>query len=221
MKRVLCWFLLLLICGCQTPSPQTTATPEVNTPSPTTSERTLTCIGDSLTEGMGVVPGQTYPDQLGQRLKDDGFDWEVVNAGISGETSSGALSRLDWVLKSKPDAVLLVTGANDALRGVDPAITEKNIDTIVGRLKDEGVTVLLGGMMCPPNLGADFAAKFEPIYPRVAEKHKVAFIPFFLKGVARVPELNQADGKHPTAEGYSKVVDHIYPDVKALLSTFK
>ena len=176
-------------------------------------------MGDSLTEGLGVDPDQAYPAQLEARLKEAGLDWEVVNAGISGETSSAARTRLNWVLKTKPQAVLLVTGINDALRGVDPKITKENLDNIVADLKAKKIKVLLGGMKSPPNFGAEFAQKFEALYPEIAQKHSVPLIPFFLEGVARVPELNQKDGKHPTEEGYAKVVDHIYDDVKAWLSS--
>jgi len=145
--------------------------------------------------------------------------WQVINAGLSGETSSGARTRLPWVLKTEPQAVLLVTGANDGLRGLDPAITEDNLDAIVAELKSRNIKVMIAGMKTPPNLGTDYGTKFESIYPRVAQKHSVPLIPFFLEGVARDPELNQEDGKHPTAAGYTRIVDNIFEDVKNWLES--
>lgn len=208
--------LLALLWACQsppTPEPLATSTPEVKRPR-------LVAVGDSLTEGLGVEPDMAYPAQLERRLQEAGLDWEVVNAGESGETSSGALSRIDWVLKStRPQAVILETGANDGLRGVDPAVTEKNLDALVGKLKGAGVKVLLVGMEAPPNMGPEYAEKVSAVYSSVAEKHQVPLIPFFLEGVAKVPELNQEDGKHPTAEGYTKVVDEIFEPVKSFLES--
>lgn len=206
--------LLLLLCACQNPpAPESTAsaTPQAKRPR-------LVAVGDSLTEGLGVEPDMAYPAQLERRLREAGLDWEVVNAGESGETSSGALSRIDWVLKStQPQAVILETGANDGLRGVDPTVTEQNLDALVGKLKEAGVKVLLVGMEAPPNMGPEYAEKVSAVYAGVAEKHQVPFIPFFLEGVAKVPELNQDDGKHPTAEGYTKIVDEIFEPVKGWL----
>jgi acyl-CoA thioesterase-1 len=177
----------------------------------------LTALGDSLTEGLGVDPQEAYPAQLESRLNEAGLNWEVVNAGLSGETSSGARTRLDWVLKTEPDAVLLVTGANDGLRGVDPALTQENLDAIVAELKQRNIKVMLGGMKAPPNFGQDYTDRFEGVYTAVAQKHDIPLIPFFLEGVARDPEFNQEDGKHPTAEGYKVIVDNIFDDVKSWL----
>jgi acyl-CoA thioesterase-1 len=202
-------FFILLLFGCQTnlPSKSTpSSTPEAAKP-------VLVAVGDSLTEGLGVQPEEAYPAQLQARLSEAGLKWEVINSGVSGETSSGALTRLDWVLKTKPDAVLLITGANDGLRGLDPELTRQNLDAIVSKLKDQGIKVMLGGMKAPPNLGADYTSKFESIYPAVAEKHGVPLIPFFLEGVAKTPELNQEDGKHPNPEGYAVIVENILEPV--------
>ncbi len=217
MKRLLATLIVLFAVGCSGPN-SPAATPQATTePTPAASQPRLVALGDSLTEGLGVEPDMAYPAQLERRLQEAGLNWKVVNAGLSGETSSGLRSRLDWVLKTKPDAVILVTGANDGLRGVDPAVTEANLDAIVTQLKSQNIKVLLGGMKAPPNFGEDYAGKFEGVYQRVADKHSVPLVPFFLEGVARVPELNQDDGKHPTAEGYTKVVDLIFPQVKSLL----
>jgi acyl-CoA thioesterase I len=209
-------FSLAVLAGCN----QQTGAVDGEAERPATPElkkAKLTALGDSLTEGLGVDPEMAYPAQLEARLQAEGLSWVVVNAGLSGETSSGARTRLGWVLKTEPDAVLLVTGANDGLRGLDPALTEENLDAIVTELKAKNIKVMLGGMKAPPNLGADYATKFELLYQRVAQKHSVPLIPFLLEGVARDPKLNQKDGKHPTAEGYTKVVDHIFEDVKSWL----
>jgi acyl-CoA thioesterase I len=210
--------LALLLVGCrQAPitegnTPTVPATPEVKRP-------ILVAVGDSLTEGLGVKAEEAYPAQLEARLKEAGMEWDVINSGISGETSSGALTRLDWVLKTEPDAVLLITGANDGLRGLDPGLTQQNLDTLVSKLKDKNIKVMLGGMKAPPNLGGEYTKKFESIYPAVAQKHNVPLIPFFLEGVAKQPELNLEDGKHPNPEGYKVIVDKIFEPVSSWLKT--
>lgn len=174
---------------------------------------TIVAMGDSLTAGLGVNEQDAYPAQLERKLSDAGLPWKVVNAGISGETSSGALSRVNWVLKLKPDIVVLETGANDGLRGIDPRITEKNIDDVLRILKEHHVTIVLAGMEMLRNLGTEYTASFHAIYPRLAARHGVSLVPFFLRGVAGEPALNQRDGMHPTAEGYRIVVRTIYPYV--------
>ncbi|UTG91770.1 arylesterase [Geobacter sulfurreducens] len=181
---------------------------------------TIVAVGDSLTAGYGLDEHDAYPAQLERRLQETGHPWRVVNAGISGETSSGALSRVNWVLTLKPDIVILVTGANDGLRGIDPKVTEKNIDEMVRTLKERNVTVVLGGMKMVANLGRDYTRAFAAVYPAVAKRHDLILVPFFLKGVAGRPELNQADGIHPTAEGYRIVSDTVLPYViKAIEQT--
>lgn len=174
---------------------------------------TIVAVGDSLTAGYGVAEEDAYPPRLEQQLRAAGYNWRVVNAGISGETSSGALSRVNWVLKLKPDIVILETGANDGLRGVDPRRTGKNLDEMVRILKENQVTVVLVGMRMVSNLGRDYTEAFAAIYPTVANKHHLLLIPFFLAGVAGEPSLNQADGLHPTAEGYRIVTATVYPYV--------
>jgi acyl-CoA thioesterase-1 len=172
---------------------------------------TIVAVGDSLTAGYGVAEAEAYPPLLEQKLRAAGYNWRVVNAGISGETSSGTLSRINWVLKLKPDIVILETGANDGLRGIDPRLTGKNLDETVRILKENRVTVVLAGMRMVSNLGRDYTAAFAAIYPATAKKHHLALIPFFLAGVAGEPSLNQADGLHPTAEGYRIVTATVYP----------
>jgi acyl-CoA thioesterase-1 len=174
---------------------------------------TIVAVGDSLTAGYGVAEEDAYPPRLERLLRTAGYNWRVVNAGISGETSSGTLSRVNWVLKLKPDIVILETGANDGLRGIDPRLTGKNLDETVRILKENQVTVVLAGMRMVSNLGRDYTEAFAAIYPAVAKKHHLLLIPFFLAGVAGEPSLNQADGLHPTAEGYRIVTATVYPYV--------
>jgi len=174
---------------------------------------TIVAVGDSLTEGLGVAEEFAYPAVLEERLRRQGYPYRVINAGISGETSSGTLSRIKWVLTLKPDIVILVTGANDGLRGIDPGLVKSNIRETIKSLKEKNVTVVLAGMQIVQNLGQDYTTAFAKIYPEVARSEDVIFMPFFLTGVAAKRELNQADGIHPTAEGYQIIVDHITPYV--------
>jgi acyl-CoA thioesterase-1 len=172
-------------------------------------EGIIVAVGDSLTEGLGVEEEFAYPAVLEERLRKQGYPYQVVNAGISGETSSGTLSRIKWVLTLKPDIVILVTGANDGFRGIAPGLVKSNIRTIIQSFKEKNVIVVLGGMQIVQNLGQDYTTAFAKIYPEVARSEEVIFIPFFLAGVAADPGLNQADGIHPIAEGYRKIVDNI------------
>jgi acyl-CoA thioesterase-1 len=178
------------------------------------SKGTIVAVGDSLTAGLGVNEEEAYPAQLEKKLREAGYDWKVVNAGISGETSSGTLSRINWVMKLKPDIVILETGANDGLRGIDPAVTRKNIDETIRILKQKNVMVILAGMMMVRNLGREFTQDFADIYPNLAKKHDLILVPFFLQGVAGNPSLNQPDGIHPTAAGYRIISDTMYPSVR-------
>ena len=174
---------------------------------------TILALGDSLTEGLGVDNDANYPAQLEARLKEMGYkDVKVINSGLSGETSTGLVNRLDWVLQTKPDITILTIGANDAIRGIDVATVEANIRTAIKRLQDGGSEVILGGMQIYDNLGADYVESFAAIYPRVAKDMNVTLIPFFLDGVGGDPKLNQADAIHPTREGYTIIVnDNILP----------
>ena len=174
---------------------------------------TIVAVGDSLTAGYGLNEADAYPAQLEKKLQAAGYRWRVVNAGISGETSSGTLSRVDWVLRLKPDVVILETGANDGLRGIDPQVTKKNIAETVRILKQNRVTVILAGMRMVTSMGRDYTEKFAAIYPAVAQKHDLILIPFFLQGVAGDPALNQGDGIHPVAEGYRIITDMVFPYV--------
>lgn len=178
-------------------------------------------LGDSLTAGYGLPPEEGFTGQLEARLRAEGFDVQIFNGGVSGDTSAGGLARLDWALADRPDLAIVELGANDGLRGLDPAALRSNLDAILRRLRKAGVTVLLAGMRAPPNLGRDYEAAFNRVFPELAEKHDVAFYPFFLDGVAARPELNQADGIHPNREGVAVIVDRITPYVVRLLDTRK
>lgn len=187
-----------------------------------TYEGTVVAVGDSLTAGYGVPESEAYPAQIEKKLHQAGYRWRVVNAGISGETSSGTLSRIDWILKLKPDVVVLEIGANDGLRGVDPHLVQKNIDQIVSTLQSRGIVVVLAGMQMVRNLGYQYTTGYANIYPSVARKHDVILIPFFLAKVAGDPNLNLSDGIHPTGQGYRIVTETVYPYlVKAIDKTRK
>ena len=209
---VLVFLLLLSACGGGSqPDPEPTAAPPL--PEPAKSQVIIVAMGDSLTEGLGVDPDEAYPAQLESRLLEDGYIVKVINAGISGETSTGALSRIDWVMTLEPDIVILETGPNDGLRGIDPALTAQNIDVLVSTFQANDVEVVLAGLQIVQNMGEEYVTEFRAIYPNVAEAYGLILIPFFLDGVGGVKELNQADAVHPTQEGYAIVVETIYPYV--------
>ncbi|MBC7953499.1 MAG: arylesterase [Rhodospirillaceae bacterium] len=174
-------------------------------------------LGDSLTAGYGLPADAAFPVQLEKALRAQGYDVSIINAGVSGDTSAGGRARLDWALADKPQVAIVELGANDGLRGIDPKVTEQNLDAILTRLKADGVTILLTGMLAPPNYGADYAESFRQVYVRLAQRHRVAFYPFFLDGIARDPKLNQGDGLHPTREGVAVIVQRILPSVKQVL----
>ncbi len=180
---------------------------------------TIVALGDSLTAGYRLPPDAGFPEQLQAALKDRGYENVTVrNAGVSGDTTSGGLSRLDWAVGPDTDAVILELGANDALRGIDPAIAHRNLDDIIARLKKRNLPILLAGMYAPPNLGKEYAARFNPIYPELAEKYDLILYPFFLEGVAADPDLNLGDGLHPTRKGVAEIVTRIMPDVEKLIA---
>ena len=177
----------------------------------------LLAFGDSLVAGYGLAPGFAFPAQLERALLAKGHNVRVINAGRSGDTTAAGRSRLEWSLAEKPDAVILELGANDALRGLDPGRAYDNLDAILTRLRAEGLPVLLAGMLALRNLGPEYQAEFESIYPRLSEKHGVALYPFFLEGVALDPALNLPDGLHPNGRGVAVIVERILPDVIRLL----
>lgn len=182
-----------------------------------TGEIVILAFGDSLTAGYQLPPGKSFPSQLEQALKTQGDNVRVINSGVSGDTAADGLARLDWSLTDDVDAVIVELGANDALRGFEPAVTEAKLDEILTRLKERNLPVLLAGMEAPRNWGPDYAKAFAEIFPRLAEKHGAILFPFFLQDVATRPELNQADGLHPTPEGVAVIVENILPSVKKLI----
>jgi acyl-CoA thioesterase-1 len=175
------------------------------------------CLGDSLTEGFGVEDEQAYPSVLERRLRDQGRDVRVINAGINGSTSASAARRLRWQLKAKPDVLVLALGGNDGLRGLDLEETQKNLSEAITLAKSNGVRVVLAGMQIPPNYGPDYTRRFRAMFPALAEQHAVARIPFLLEGVAARPELNLPDGIHPNAKGYERVVENVLAVLEPLL----
>ncbi|MGH7274937.1 MAG: arylesterase [Nitrospiria bacterium] len=175
--------------------------------------------GDSLTAGLGVAQQEAYPAQLEERLRARGYPYRVVNSGVSGETTAGGLRRLDWVIKARPEIVILELGANDGLRGVPLEAMRANLSQIIKRLQATRIHVILAGMKLPPNYGPMYTAGFSNLYSQLAKEYDIPLIPFFLQGVAARPELNQEDGLHPTPEGYQQVVDNILPVLLPLLRT--
>ncbi|HEX2440873.1 MAG TPA: arylesterase [Methylomirabilota bacterium] len=180
-------------------------------------ERVIVALGDSLTAGLGVAADEAYPVLLEARLRQAGFAYRMVNAGVSGDTSAGGLRRLDWVLRAKPEIVLLALGANDGLRGLPVRALRDNLTAIVTRLRETNVRVLLIGMRLPPNYGDRYADEFAEAFRMVARRTSVAFLPFLLEGVAGVPALNQADGIHPNAAGQRRVAEHVWTALQPLL----
>src|SRR3990167_1722607 len=171
-------------------------------PAPARAARVIVALGARLTAGLGGAADEAYPARLQARLGREGFDYRVVNAGVSGDTSAGGLRRLPWVLRAAPEVAIVALGANDGLRGQDPRATRENLERIVARLRRAGARVLLAGMHVPPNYGPEFARAFAAVYPAVARRASVALMPFLLEGVAADPRLNQADGIHPNAAGH-------------------
>lgn len=177
----------------------------------------IVVLGDSLTTGYQLDAKHAFPVQLQLALRDRGHDVIVANAGVSGDTASGGLARLDWSVPEGTHAVILELGANDALRGIDPVKTYSALTKIVARLKERGIAVLIAGMKAPRNFGKDYVKTFDRIYPYLAEHHNVLLYPFFLDGVAGVAGLNQSDGIHPTAQGITEIVRRIVPSVESLI----
>ncbi|MEZ5843605.1 MAG: arylesterase [Hyphomicrobiaceae bacterium] len=177
----------------------------------------LVVVGDSLTAGLGVPAAQAFPAQLEARLKSEGRAVEVINAGVSGDTTAAGLERLDWAVPAETDAVIVELGANDALRGIDPAETRRNLDSIVGRLAARGLPVLVAGMRAPANWGPGYQTRFDRIFTEVASRHNALLMPFFLDGVAMQPTLNQSDGIHPNVRGVARIVEAILPLARQLV----
>lgn len=179
----------------------------------------IVALGDSLSAGYLLPPGTGFPEQLGRALTEKGHHVTVMNAGVSGDTSTGGRARLDWAVSPETDAVILELGSNDALRGIEPDVTRANLDAILQQLTERGVKVLIAGMLAPPNMGDDYAADFNGIFADLAEKYDAPLYPFFLDGVAAERHLNLADGMHPTEEGVGVIVERILPLVEKLIES--
>ena len=217
-------FLAFVLAGCSTSGhgagsefagePKPLALPETAAARPK-----IIAFGDSLTAGFGLTERESYPYLLQERLDADGYNYEVVNAGVSGDTSLGGAERIDWVLEQEGIEILILElGANDLLRGVPPAQMHSNLDQILTKAKQKNLKVLLCGMLAPPTMGADYQREFTNVFPDLAAKHNVAYLPFLLEGVALRKELNQADGIHPNPEGTRIMTENIYKELQPLLN---
>jgi len=181
----------------------------------------IAMLGDSITAGYGLPPQEALPVKLEKALRAAGRDVVIINHGVSGDTTAGGLARVDWMMGDKPKLVLVALGGNDALRGTDPAETERNLDAIITKLKAEGAAVMLFGMAAPRNYGPEYTKAFDGLYPRLAEKHKITLYPFLLDGVAMERDLNQADGIHPNIKGVDALVSRIAPALLKAIDTLK
>ena len=205
---------LFLSCDRQQQKPsteETTSTPQY--------KGTIIAVGDSLTAGLGVAESESWPTLLDNKLQENGYNWQVINAGISGETSSGTLSRIKWIAARKPNIVILETGANDGLRGIPVPVIKENINKAVQMLQENNVTVVLAGMQIVQNLGPDYTSAFAGIYSTVAREQECLIIPFFLQNVAGEPSLNQADTIHPNEEGHKIISETVYPFILQAVQT--
>jgi acyl-CoA thioesterase-1 len=209
---LLCLFFIFVLTGCDRQDHPSRTNSEPQQPAKIY-RGTIIALGDSLTAGLGVAEEEAYPALLQEKLQQGGHNWRVINAGISGETSSGALSRVNWIIAQQPDIVILETGANDGMRGIPPRVIKKNISQTVHLLKESGVEVILAGMQMLQNLGPVYTEQFAGIYPAVAEEQQVILIPFFLEQVAGNPSLNLPDTIHPTPAGHRVVAQTVYPFV--------
>lgn len=178
---------------------------------------TVVCLGDSITAGLGLSEEQAYPAVVQELAHHEGLDWTVVNAGVSGDTTAGGLRRVDWLLKSKPDLILIALGANDGLRGVPVATSKANLLALLDRLSQAQVKAALAGMLLPRNYGEDYRTAFAKIYPDIAQQRSLPFLPFLLEGVGGLPSMNQADGIHPTVDGQRLIATHVFAFIKSVL----
>ncbi len=205
-------------CGGNTRTPEVAEKREIKAPVIDSSRPKIIAFGDSLTAGFGLSEKESYPYLLQERLKADGYDYQVVNAGVSGDTSLGGLERADWVLEQDNVKIVIIElGANDLLRGTSVSKMRSNLDQIIRKAKSKDLKVLLCGMLAPPTMGAEYQREYTRTFPELAAEHKVAFLPFLLENVALDRELNQADGIHPNARGTRIMADNIYKALKPLL----
>ena len=226
MKKAALTVALLFVVACgareeAAPLPEAAPVPveaQTSAPSEEVKGPLVVFLGDSLTAGLGLAEEQAFPALVRERLVGEGIAVRVVNAGVSGDTSAGGLRRLEWVLRQKPDVVVVGLGANDGMRALSLASTEANLEDIVRRAKGAGARVVLLGMKIPPNYGPEYATGFEGIYPRVARELGVPLVPFVLEGVGGEPSLNLGDGIHPNAEGHRRVAENVLPLVREALA---
>lgn len=223
-----CYLLVLLSgisCGDTTqkknegPDRETVGNQELRDSDSLPDSQTILFFGNSLTAGMGLDPNEAFPAIIQQKLDSLGLDYKVINAGLSGETTAAGKNRISWVLNQKVDVFVLELGANDGLRGIPLEETKRNLQAIIDtvRSKNPDTAIILAGMQIPPNLGQAYTSGFRDIFPQLAEENDVALIPFLLEEVAGIPELNQADGIHPTAEGQKIVAKNVWPMIKESL----
>jgi acyl-CoA thioesterase-1 len=228
LNRVVLSIVLLaaISCGGSSPSPEPAGTgqssspslPEAPPPAPVQSPPRLVVLGDSLTAGLGIPMTAAYPALLGQQLKERGYSWEVVNAGVSGDTSGDGRQRVGWALEGDVRLLILALGANDGLRGLPVGQMRQNLQVIIDRARQRAIPVLLVGMEAPPNYGERYTNEFRQVFADLARQNKVEFVPFLLEGVAGVPGLNQEDGLHPTSAGAARIAEHLWPTVEKMLN---
>jgi acyl-CoA thioesterase-1 len=221
--QILKFFLItafLFSAGCDQPKKVPVPTEDTSVQQPKFSG-TLIAVGDSLTAGLGVAETEAWPFLLQNLLQEKGYNWQIINAGVSGETSTGALARIKWILAQKPDIVILETGANDGLRGIPVDVIEKNITQAIRMLQEQGTTVILAGMQIVQNLGPEYTKQFAEIYPVAAEQTGCLLIPFFLQDVAGEPMLNQEDTIHPNEKGHIVIADTVLPYVLEAIQQIK
>lgn len=207
---------LLSACG-PGDSPRPAAQPPAPAAAPAAARPRVVVLGDSLTAGLGLDRSEAYPALLQRRIDAAGYGFEVVNAGVSGDTSAGGLSRLDWSLDGDVRVLVVALGGNDGLRGLPPQEMARNLEAIVTRAKGRGIAVVLAGMESPTNMGPEYQRRFHDVFPNLARERHLAFLPFLLEGVAGRPDLNQRDGIHPTAEGARLIAGHLWPVVEPIL----
>lgn len=215
--------IALAACGSSPAAKSASAPPPASTVAAAEPARTagpeIVILGDSLTAGLGLAPDEAYPALIQRRLRNDGLGYTVVNAGVSGDTSAGGLSRLDWALQGNVRVLVVALGGNDALRGLPTEQLKRNLAEIITRAQARHITVILAGMEAPPNYGRDYAVAFHQVYPALAREYHVRLIPFLLQGVAGDPKLNQPDGIHPTVDGARLVADNVWVALKPVLET--
>ena len=200
-----------------TEPPPASSVREAPPPAPVQTAPRLVVLGDSLTAGLGLQQSEAYPVLLGKKLKEKGYDWDVVNAGVSGDTSGDGRQRVGWALEGDVRILIVALGANDGLRGLPVDQMKENLQTIIDRGRQRGIPVLLVGMEAPPNYGDRYTKEFREVYADLARSNKVEFVPFLLEGVAGVSRLNQSDGIHPTSAGAERIADHLWPALEKML----